>query len=771
MKALFQDFRGRKATLIKLVICVGLILISALIGSFVQTAGWSCSIQDLRNKSNTGTIVLQANDTTEPQTYAVKGSVTSGILIIPKTATPDAPAPAIVYTHGLYNNREMQLQNGIEAARRGFVVLLIDREGHGHNDTTTRNNYGDSMVAAAKYLFNLTDKNGLKIVDGTKIAVSGHSMGGNATNSALALDGVDTTGKITTASGTSNWVGNTDEALKAGYHMGIISAGIVQANNASNASYGSNLLGVGIIKASSDEFFYSSTTKSPVYVAIAQDETTMTSAMFYQGVNGIYTGSTDGKIYVKSGSTYRAVTSKDHFAQHTQYYAYTTRANSVYYLESAQAMAFVGQNIATVTSDQYEVLNGGIYDFKSGKLVQAPTANALVSKATNGKQLSSATVQLRAIYEARETHPMNHFSTASASHIIDFLYAVFGTPAGAKFIQATNQTWLAKEIFAIFGMIGLFGLLIVLVDILLQTKLFASLKASEGEVEPHTLLLKSPVNHVFYWIPAILTCWFGAYSLTKVTTWYQNSLFAAWIDDTTSEITGLTLRSWANINTIAYWGILCGVFAIVVSALVWFINRIVNMIIHKDNYQDFDQHPFQAFKMRSFGNVIKTIVLVGILVAVFYGIVKVLWEAFVVDFRFWTFDFRTFQLDRLTSYLRYLPFFFIFYMVSAGMSAGYRVKDLPEWATILINVVFNVISLIFLFGIQNSHFIATGGLISSSNKLFYIACYPIIPCVIFATVVARRLYVRTGNAWLAGLLNAVIFTFVACANTSVSGIF
>ena len=119
--------------------------------------------------------------------------------------------------------------------------------------------------------------------------------------------------------------------------------------------------------------------------------------------------------------------------------------------------------------------------------------------------------------------------------------------------------------------------------------------------------------------------------------------------------------------------------------------------------------------------------------------------------------------------MKYVPLFFIFYMVSAAFSQNYRVKDLPEWATIAINVFFNVIGIMLLFWIQNSYFINTGAMVSSANSLFFIACYPIIPCVAVATVVARRMYTRTGNAWLAGLVNAMIMTFIACANTSLSG--
>lgn len=769
-----KNFLSKITLPIKLAISCGLLLICMLMGSMIQTAGWSAQIKDLRGEKNSGTITLTANDKTDPADYTVSGSVESGILIIPKNATKDTPAPGIVFTHGLYNNREMQLQNGIEMARRGFVVLMIDRTGHGHNNLASVDNYGDPMLQAAKYLYNLTDKEGNKIVDPAKIAISGHSMGGNATNSGLALDGVDTAGRITVSGTSYTWAGATDEALKKGYHMGIISAGLVQANNASNGSYGSNLVAVGIIKASSDEFFFSSTLKTADYVAINQDKTAMTRVMFEEGVRGEYTGSEDGKIYVKSGKGFREITEKDTFHQHTQYYKLSKRGNSTQYLMSSQAMGFVGYSnaeLAAWTEEQYEVKNNAYYNFNTHELLAEPNGKKLVSVERKGAALAGDGIQLRAIFEARETHPMNHFSIASASHVIDFFYAAFGVPEGARFKAPTNQTWWIKEGFSILGYAGIFLFVLCLVDMLLATPLFASLKVTDEAELLAPELLKKPRAHVAYWLGGLGTAIFGAYSIGQVSTWYSKSMFRALLTDTHIELTGTDVQDLANIGQIAYWGICCALFALVLNALIWFVNRIVSMILHKDDYQEYDVHPFAAFKMRSFGNVLKTLLLGVIVVIAFYGIVWINWKVLLVDLRFWTFDFRVFRLDKLLAYLRYVPYFFIFYMVSAGLNQGFRTKDLPEWATILINVCFNVIGVMIVFWHQNSHFIQTGGLVSSSNKLFYIACYPIIPCVACATVLSRRLYTRTGNAWLGGLINAVLFTFMACANTSVSGIF
>ncbi|MGN1066420.1 MAG: hypothetical protein ACI4QH_01275, partial [Candidatus Fimimonas sp.] len=398
-----------------------------------------------------------------------------------------------------------------------------------------------------------------------------------------------------------------------------------------------------------------------------------------------------------------------------------------------------------------------------GALIAQPDAKGkLASVASKGTALASATSSIRVIYEARETHPMNHFSTKTASHVVDFFYNAFGTVDGYKYIAPTNQTWWVKEAFALLGFLGIFGLLFPVTDLLLQTRLFASLK---GEPAEAPLLLTKPRKHISYWLGGILTAWFGAYSLLNLQAngkWYSvqgwNTLFQA------SE--GYI---YANIGPIAVWGIYCALFAIAVTVIIWVINRGINVFVYGDDAAAHDEHPFEGFKIRSWQNVLKTIMLAAILVSVFYGVINIIWTWTTVDFRIWTFDLRVFNMERIVSMMKYVPLFFVFYMVSAAMSQNYRVKDLPEWATIAINVFFNVIGITLLFWIQNSYFINTGSLISGSNKLFFIACYPIIPCVAVATVVARRMYTRTGNAWLAGLVNALIMTFLACANTSVSG--
>ena len=568
-----------------------------------------------------------------------------------------------------------------------------------------------------------------------------------------------------------------DESRKAGYHLGIVSAALTQANDVTNmfgymdtASIGSNVIAAGVLKASADEFFFSSTLKEAAYLRVSKTDVDETNYTNY------YLKDKDGN-YVQQNAGQK-------FRPGKQYYTLTTSGSAYVYLNTVNAVSFVTgvskfaiPMIPTIT--EYKVANGGIYvngkleyqpkvkvydtlDTASGGVLERtyPVMRDLVSAQRKGEAIASATNKIRVIYEARETHPMNHFSVQSAAHVIDFFYNAFGVSPVGKYIAPSNQTWWLKEAVSIIGFIGIFGLLFPVLDLLLGTKLFASLK---GEPAEGPVLLTRPRKHVTYWLSGILTAIFGAISLKNMygdNSWRIYNDILAIFNDSRFVYNDTVAR-------FAAWGMLCGVFGLIVSAVIWLINRGINAFVHGDEYAAHDESPFDGFKIRSWQNVLKTPLLAAILLAVFYGVINLMWSVFLVDLRFWTFDLRVFDLIRVPAMVQYLPYFFIFYMITSALSQNFRVKDLPEWATIAINVVFNVIGIVILLWSSNSYFIRTGTQIATSS-LFYIAAIPIIPCVGFATVIARRMYVRTGNAWLAGIVNAVIMTFFACANTSLA---
>ena len=108
-----------------------------------------------------------------------EGEIVAAKLFRPMIATAENPVPGIVNMHGYQNDKNVQDPYSIELAKRGFVVIAPDSLGHGDSggglnvglwfaDPTYTMGNGDALEFLA----------GLKFVDGSKIGITGHSMGG-----------------------------------------------------------------------------------------------------------------------------------------------------------------------------------------------------------------------------------------------------------------------------------------------------------------------------------------------------------------------------------------------------------------------------------------------------------------------------------------------------------------------------------------------------------------------------------------------------------------
>ena len=116
------------------------------------------------------------------------GHELDALLLVPENATAETKAPAIVVSHGWYNNREMQDLNYVEYARRGYVVLAISMYGHGDSEVIPSNtwwndeNNANGLYDGVKYVASLP------FVDSSRIGVTGHSNGALACREAVLQD-------------------------------------------------------------------------------------------------------------------------------------------------------------------------------------------------------------------------------------------------------------------------------------------------------------------------------------------------------------------------------------------------------------------------------------------------------------------------------------------------------------------------------------------------------------------------------------------------------
>lgn len=137
-----------------------------------------CSIATFAIQTNFGKVtVTEINWPTE------NGYTMNGWLFVPDSATAENPAPAVVVSHGMYNNKGMQDLNFVELARRGYVVLAQDMPNHGDSENTE--NLGGVLMGLYESVKVLAD---MPSVDASRIGITGHSLGGMSCNMATSLD-------------------------------------------------------------------------------------------------------------------------------------------------------------------------------------------------------------------------------------------------------------------------------------------------------------------------------------------------------------------------------------------------------------------------------------------------------------------------------------------------------------------------------------------------------------------------------------------------------
>lgn len=164
-------FKNMSKPLKWLIILVIATLVFSLGASLVQNSFFSVKVDKISFETENGEL--------------------SGYLYMPRGVDDSNPAPTVILTHGYLNNSEMQEIGGIELSRRGYVVLAIDMYDHGDSTwaspETAGSFYVSSIYDAVVYMYDqdyvLKDANGNGM-----IGVSGHSMGGYSTSSAVAFD-------------------------------------------------------------------------------------------------------------------------------------------------------------------------------------------------------------------------------------------------------------------------------------------------------------------------------------------------------------------------------------------------------------------------------------------------------------------------------------------------------------------------------------------------------------------------------------------------------
>ena len=424
------------------------------------------------------------------------------------------------------------------------------------------------------------------------------------------------------------------------------------------------------------------------------------------------------------------------------------------FLQSQGAASFVGDN-SWKTTGVIDIENGGYY--VGGQKVDTPANGAAID------------APFRVIYEADEIHPLNHWSVPSTASLVEFFYTSFGTPNGHKYIKPSNQVWTLKEATATIGLAAVIFMIFPLISLLLTIPFFAELKKRRLETEDGrivyedvvpeveaagTVELKGLQAHLVYWIPAVVCFFVIAFNVDKISDW-AGSVFPnspLYPQDTT--------------NWVSVWSAACGLIAIAIILLANVVTRVVNKIRHTE---ELNTNPFEVARIGSVSRLLKTLLLAAIVVSAMFTVLWVNWDIFTTDFRLWTLQMKVFNVElMLPTMLRYLPIFGVYYVCNAIANQTYRVKNLPEWASVAINAAFTAGAILLPILIQYITFKSTGVLWQPGMNLSYIVLFPIVAVLVIAVIISRYTYKKTGSIWLGAFINSILWTVITVAGTAAS---
>lgn len=128
----------------------------------------------------------------------------AAIMYKPANATAETPAPCVITLHGSFDSKETQDYTCLELAKRGFVTITMDADGHGDSENYKPNpmdafftvtaypgsdfkdittSPGSGMCDVVNYVYN-----SLAFVDKAQIGITGHSLGGKMAMACFAYN-------------------------------------------------------------------------------------------------------------------------------------------------------------------------------------------------------------------------------------------------------------------------------------------------------------------------------------------------------------------------------------------------------------------------------------------------------------------------------------------------------------------------------------------------------------------------------------------------------
>ncbi len=633
----------------------------------------------------------------------------SGLLYMPKDASASNPKPTLVTTHGYLNSAEMQDAPAIEMSRRGYVVLALDMYDHGHSKGNAENTGNFLTFWPTSILDAVTymyqQPYVLKDEAGNGIiAVSGHSMGGFSSTMALYYDELS--------------------AMATGVRM--IYAGLSAGSDYSYTAW----LGLDVATAAS-----------------------------------MFAGRTVGKIAAEYDE---------------------------FFFNAAGTSGTVNQKNYVATPEGQTFLGLISYDAEGNAVLDPNAAPNTWYTAADGGQ--------RIIYQPSEIHPWNHFSTTTTGHMVDFYKTAFADYQGLlKNIGSNNQIWWLKEACELVAMVGFFMVIFALAALLLKVPFLSKAVTGTPALTAPATTTRGRAGYVTVFIASMLIpaviysamngsvtaearrwlSWVGIIAVVAAVialiislaskeenkkSWISGSILTIlagcglWYLTGKKGIPNNATFQAPTVSTIATWAVVCAAIGIIIMVSGHLLGA------KKENGATLANYGLPINVM----GIISSLIIAIVVSVVAYALVFAVDGIFKVDFRIWTFAFKSFEWSAIPAALAYMPFFLIYYleMGAAAVSNTSSEKLQGFWGYVLAALT-NMGGIALWLVLQYGKLFITGSAFYPGEALSGILLQALVPTLAIASCLTKYLYKKTGNIYAGAFLNTILMTIMTVANTAV----
>ena len=352
------------------------------------------------------------------------------------------------------------------------------------------------------------------------------------------------------------------------------------------------------------------------------------------------------------------------------------------------------------------------------------------------------TAALRVIYRNNIIGSLAPYSRSVIKNVINFFENSYGFPVA---ISANNQIWNLVQLFGILGMISLGMFIASIAVILSRTQVFEDVCISEEDYFAEKTKVRSFTGVLWYWGFLLMIGFLS-------TVFYQRTM--AWSSSIASRV------SQPQTFGIASWCLIIGLL-ILFMMFLWYMT-------YAKKKESFNLSIRGVFVYR--GVLKKTIALSFIIVLLSYLWIFAAKYLFSVEFSFLSLSLKTFNHERFWGAIfPYSLMFIVFYIAVALLQNALFYNGIGG----PFNIIFNSLPLaapaVILPFMQYSYFYNTDRLLFwgyNTKYHLYTTWLPTMLIIFFGTsFISRYIYKRTKNAYLAGICNALIVTFITVANT------